>query len=104
MLLYKNDENLSFIFNFMLNKKRSTVKESNKVLNNFVIFERKSKGFTKQLVYNGTKYEKLNDILGAIETEIITEALEKTDNKSEAIQLLGLSRRTFYHKIKKMRS
>ncbi len=88
----------------MLNKKRSSPNKRNNVLNNFVIIERHRKVFTKRLVYNGTKYKKLKHILGAIETEIITEALEKTGNKSEAIQLLGVSRRTFYHKIKKMRS
>ncbi|UMZ74693.1 sigma-54 interaction domain-containing protein [Natranaerofaba carboxydovora] len=43
----------------------------------------------------------LKDMLEKYEKELITKALEETDNKSQAIKILGISRRAFYQKLKK---
>jgi len=43
----------------------------------------------------------LDRILGSTEAEAIKQAIEKTKNKTEAIKLLGMSRRAFYYKLKK---
>jgi len=42
----------------------------------------------------------LSTVLQEVERELIKEAMEKSGNKSEAIRKLGISRRTFYIKIK----
>ncbi len=68
------------------------------------ITKKRGRRLVRHLVYNGTQYRKLKHVLDAVETEIITEAVSKTRSKSEAIRLLGLLRRTFYHKFKKIRS
>ena len=39
--------------------------------------------------------------MGSTEAEAIKQAIEKTKNKTEAIKLLGMSRRAFYYKLKK---
>ncbi|MCL5277435.1 MAG: hypothetical protein M1517_06665 [Deltaproteobacteria bacterium] len=68
------------------------------------ITEKSGRRLGRHLVYNGTQYRKLKHVLDAVETATPGQAVSKTSSKSEAIQLLGLSRRTFYHKIKKIRS
>ncbi len=47
------------------------------------------------------KSKKLKDVLNSIEREFIQLTLNETNNRSEAIKLLGVSRRTFYYKIRK---
>jgi len=42
----------------------------------------------------------LSDVLQTVERDLIREAIEASSNKSEAIKKLGISRRTFYLKIK----
>jgi len=42
----------------------------------------------------------LSEIIQRVEEAVIREALQKAKNKSEAIRMLGISRRTFYTKIK----
>jgi len=42
----------------------------------------------------------LSDVLQNVERDLIREAIEASSNKSEAIKKLGISRRTFYLKIK----
>jgi DNA-binding protein Fis len=44
---------------------------------------------------------KLKEFLNNLEKELIHKTIKKTNNKSEAIKLLGLSRRTFYYKLRK---
>jgi transcriptional regulator with PAS, ATPase and Fis domain len=43
----------------------------------------------------------LNKAVEAAEKRIILEVLEKAKNKSKAIMMLGISRRSFYTKLKK---
>jgi transcriptional regulator with PAS, ATPase and Fis domain len=43
----------------------------------------------------------LERILKSIEAEAIKQAIERTRNKTEAIRLLGMSRRAFYYKLRK---
>jgi transcriptional regulator with PAS, ATPase and Fis domain len=50
---------------------------------------------------NNLKSRKLKDVLNSIEREFIQLTLNETNNRSEAIKLLGVSRRTFYYKIRK---
>ncbi len=50
---------------------------------------------------NNLKYKNLKDVLSSIEKEFIQLTLDETNNRSEAIKLLGVSRRTFYYKIRK---
>ncbi len=57
----------------------------------------------KQLFYKGKRYNGLKDILNKIEKEFIQQTLNLTNNRSEAITVLGVSRRTFYYKIRKYR-
>jgi transcriptional regulator with PAS, ATPase and Fis domain len=48
-----------------------------------------------------TKIKKLNDIIRDVEKQAIIKALDIAgQNKSRAIELLGISRRTFYKKMK----
>lgn len=54
-----------------------------------------------ELIYNGGRYKGLKEILNTIEKEFIRDTLNRTKNRSEAIKLLGVSRRTFYYKIQK---
>ncbi len=50
---------------------------------------------------SGAKSGKLRDVLNTIEKTFIQQTLNQTQNRSEAIKLLGVSRRTFYYKIRK---
>jgi transcriptional regulator with PAS, ATPase and Fis domain len=49
----------------------------------------------------GSKSGKLRDVLNNIEKIFIQQTLRETNNRSEAIKRLGVSRRTFYYKIRK---
>ena len=44
---------------------------------------------------------KLKDVLNTIEKDFIQQTFNETNNRSEAIKRLGVSRRTFYYKIRK---
>lgn len=68
---------------------------------NSILSKHKKKNKEKRLLFNGERYESLKEILGKIEKELILTALNKTNSKSEAIKLLGVSRRTFYYKTRK---
>ncbi|MGC8756073.1 MAG: helix-turn-helix domain-containing protein [bacterium] len=43
----------------------------------------------------------LRKFLNEVEKSVMVQVIKKTNNKSEAIKLLGISRRTFYYKLKK---
>ncbi len=45
--------------------------------------------------------KKLKDVLNNIEKDFIERTLSETNNRSEAIKRLGVSRRTFYYKMRK---
>ncbi len=72
--------------------------ETNAVQEN-VLLNRESRGGR----YAGAKTGTLKDVLNTIEKTFIQQTLNQTQNRSEAIRLLGVSRRTFYYKIRKYR-
>ena len=54
-------------------------------------------GFT----HSSSTSKKLKDVLNNIEKGFIERTLNETNNRSEAIKQLGVSRRTFYYKMRK---
>ncbi len=57
-----------------------------------------SRGIKKRM----TGFRKLDEVISDVEKEAIIKALDMSNNnKSRAIELLGISRRTFYEKLKK---
>jgi len=68
---------------------------------NPIFSKHRKKNREKRLLFNGERYESLKEILEKIEKGFILTALNKTNSKSEAIKLLGVSRRTFYYKMRK---
>ena len=51
--------------------------------------------------HSSSTSKKLKDVLNTIEKDFIQQTLNETNNRSEAIKRLGVSRRTFYYKIRK---
>ncbi len=51
--------------------------------------------------HSSSTSKKLKDVLNNIEKDFIERTLNETNNRSEAIKQLGVSRRTFYYKMRK---
>ena len=52
-------------------------------------------------LHSSSTSKKLKDVLNTVEKDFIRQTLNETNNRSEAIKRLGVSRRTFYYKIRK---
>ncbi len=58
-------------------------------------------GLSHSSCINGKEGPFLQRMLDSVEAEAMKQAMERTRNKTEAIELLGMSRRAFYYKLKR---
>ena len=95
-----NVRELKGVVSYALNMTQSPVIDAGS-LPNFLVSESRSRdGAAPPAAESGAASLNLTQAVRDLERRLITEALAASSNRSEAIRALGISRRTFYLKLK----